>query len=111
MTHPLCRCGCGRQVNHRHGKYASIACIPRELRVANCRKGRATYAYRRRAVAFKGDLDLLTRAGRRVSREDLLAILQRVYRRAYNSGFQCGLRAGRLRDNQAIEFARAREAA
>jgi len=104
------RPGCMSRVKRRTNRYCSPACIPRELRVENCRLGRRTYAYRRRAVAFRLELDRLT-VRRRLTREDLLEAFQAVYRRAYNSGWQCGERAGRLRDGSSLTAARAREAA
>lgn len=108
MRGRLCQCGCGRVVKSRRAaaKWASQACVPRSVRAANCRKGRRTYAYRRRALAFKADLDRVV--GRSLTREDLLAVLQAVYKRAYNTGFQAGKSAAR-RGDVAIALAAAKE--
>lgn len=79
---------CGiRRVKGAHNRFCSQACVPRSLRQANCRKGRKTFAYRRRALAFRGDLE---RIGRSTTREDLLDVFNAIYKRAYNSGFQTG---------------------
>jgi len=78
--------------------------VPKAIRQANCRKGRKTWAYKRRSAAFRADLE---RLGQRVSREDLLDVFQAIYKRAYNSGFQCG-RALSAAD-EGIAFAAARE--
>jgi hypothetical protein len=85
----LCLCACGVRVKGRKNRYASIHCIPHATRVAAGRKGRKNYAYRRRAEVFRADLERLPR---QLTREDLLELLMRVYRRSYNSGFQAGQR-------------------
>lgn len=106
LPHPLClTCGLHR-VKGAHNKYCCAACVPRALRVANCRQGRRTYAYRRRSLAFKADLERI--AGRPLTRGDLLAVFQTVYKRAYNSGFQAGKGAAR-RGDEALSLAAARD--
>lgn len=84
----LCLCGCGQRVKHHYNKYASVACVPRSIRADACKKGRRTFAYRRRAVLFQASVDRLTsREGRRVSKEDLLTVLMDVYRVGYTNGY------------------------
>jgi hypothetical protein len=92
------------RVRGAKNKYASFGCIPKAVRIAAGRKGRKNYAYRRRAEAFRADLERMPQS---FTREDLLELLQRVYVRAYNSGFQQGKRA----DAEALDRARARGAA
>lgn len=88
----LCACGCGNRVKFRRCRYASHACVPKSLRAENCRRGRATYAYRCRMRIFNAEVAALN--GRSVTREDLLAVFMRIYTRAYNSGFRTGQRGG-----------------
>lgn len=107
-SYPLCACGCGARVKRSKCRYASVECIPREIRQAAGSKGRRTYAYRRRAMAYRQDLE---RLGRHPTREDLLTVFHRIYRRGYNSGFQVGRIAGATQDTGSIARARAREAA
>jgi hypothetical protein len=91
---PKCRRdGCPNRVKLRRCTWCSQACVPREVRAENCRKSRATYAYRIRRQQFAEELARLT--DRRVTREDLLATFQAVYQRAYNSGFQAASRQRR----------------
>lgn len=97
---PLCACGCRQRVKSRDCRFASPQCVPRSLRADNCRRGRRTFAYRRRALAFRDDLARLTAGGRRITREDLLVAFHRVYRRGYNSGFRVAQRGGSLSDAQ-----------
>lgn len=105
---PLCRACKVNRVKDHGGKYCSVACVPRSVRSAAGSKGRKTFAYRRRAMAYRADVD---RLGRTPTREDILAVLQTVYVRAYNSGFQLGLRAAETRDTSALARAIDREAA
>ncbi len=97
---------CGARVKHRHALYCSSACVPRSVRADNCRRGRATFAYRRRAVAFRADL---ARLAGRVSRGELLAVLWNVYKRGYNSGWQTA--TNNQGQESALRDARARGAA
>ena len=73
--------------------------------MAGGRKGRLAWAYRRRALAFRADLERLTADGEKVSREDLLDVFMAVYKRAYNSGFQTGLTRCSSRDQEAAFLA------
>ncbi len=108
MTLALCRtCGVNRVKDPKH-TFCSPGCVPRSVRQDNCRRGRKTFAYRRRALSFREDLD---RLGRTPTREDMLAIFQRVYRRAYNSGFQAGRTARLMGDVGALTRAMERGAA
>lgn len=105
---PFCLCGCGRRVKRVRCRYYTLSCVPTSVRVEGARKGRLAYTFRRRAEAFRADLD---RMGRRGTREDFLVILQGVYRRAYNSGYNVGYRAGATKDSTALAHAKRREAA
>ncbi len=86
----LCACGCGRAVsNPRRNTWATPQCVPSWKRAENCRKGRKTYAYRRRAQLYR---DLIVRhvdqeAARnrgRITREMLLALCQAVADRVWD---------------------------
>lgn len=105
---PICLTCKVNRVRAHHNKYCSPACVPRSVRVENCRRGRKTFAYRRRAMAFRADLE---RLGRTPTREDLVALLHTVYRRGYNAGFQVGCRAAKEGDTQSLRLARERGAA
>lgn len=90
--YPLCACGCGVQVHRRSNRYASVACVPISARQAGGRKAQAVGTLRRRTVMFKADLDQLPQ---RLTREDLLVLLMRVYRRGVHTGVQQGQREAR----------------
>lgn len=84
----LCLCGCNRPVKHARNLWATPQCVPTWKRAENCRKGRQTYAYRRRARLYR-DLVLqhvdepAARSGGRITREMLLALCQAVARRIW----------------------------
>ena len=94
---PLCLCGCGRRVlkaNRAPGqpiRYASRECVPAEV----WRRGRRTWAFRKRAELFNG---LLSRMDRKLSKEDLFTAFQHAYTKGYNAGYKAGL----LKRQQAI---------
>jgi hypothetical protein len=94
---PPCLCGCGKRVlraSRATGqpiRYASRACVPPEV----WRKGRQTFAFRKRAELFN---DLLSRMGRKLSKEDLFTAFQHAYTKGYNAGYKAGL----LKRQQAI---------
>jgi hypothetical protein len=108
MLLPFCLCGCGRRVKRIRCRFYTLSCVPTSIRVEGARKGSKTYAYRRRAKAFRADMDRLGTSG---TREDFAVILQQVYRRAYNSGYNVGYRAGIRKDSTALLHAKRREAA
>ena len=69
-------------------KYFSQACVPRTVRSEAAKKGRRSFAYRRRAILFRAAVQRMrTRDSRKVSHEDLLAVLMDVYRVAYGNGY------------------------
>lgn len=105
---PLCLTCQTERVSSFQNKYCSVACIPVSVRVAAGSKSRKAYAYRRRAMAYRDDLE---RLGRKPTREDVLAILHTVYQRAYNSGYQAAKHAAVVRDHGALGRARERDAA
>lgn len=90
---PLCACGCGQPVKTRRNRWATPGCVPRSERATWCRKGRKTHAYRRRARIFQQELAQL---GPRFTREDLLVVFQRIYKRGLGAA-----RAERYRDRLA----------
>jgi hypothetical protein len=63
--------------------------MPRALRVKRASESKLRNAYKRRAQRFRADLDRLPR---KVTREDLAAVLADVYRRGYMSGRSQGVR-------------------
>lgn len=81
------RVGCENRVKARRCRWCSQACVPREVRQENCRKSRATYAYRVRRQKFTEEMQRLRALGQTFTQEDLVATFQRIYRRAYNAGF------------------------
>ncbi len=89
--YPLCAtCGLER-VKGPTNRFCSPGCVPREVYAANCRRGRATYAYRRRAILLKEYLDRVS--GRAITREDLCELLWAFGQTRYNAGLHVGLRA------------------
>ena len=84
---PFCKNCHVTRVKQWANDYCSSACVPRSLRQAGGRKGRLDFAYRKRAATFRSDLERLPR---HCSREDLLDILMRVYKRGYHSGYNVG---------------------
>jgi len=84
---PFCACGCGERVKGWRNRYASPECVPSSLRADNCRRGRKTFAYRRRAILFRAELERLTGEGRKVNTEDLLTSFHSVYKRGYVNGY------------------------
>ena len=87
--YPKCKT-CGHTVKGRDNRFCSPACVPKSIRQDNYRRGRKTFAYRRRALCFRSDLE---RLGRSFSREELLTVFWTVYKRGYVTGFKTG-RAG-----------------
>lgn len=105
---PLCQ-GCGVvRVKSFQNKYCSVACVPLSVRSEGGRRGRRVYAYRRRALAYRGDLE---RLGRTPTREDIIAMLHKVYKRGYNTGYQVALRSALTNDRYALQRAKERDAA
>lgn len=90
MTRALCAAGCGRRVKGRKNHWCSPQCVPRSKRAENCRQGRKTFAYRRRAIFFRSVLERLTEGRRRVSTEAILDAFQAAYNRGYQNGYHAG---------------------
>lgn len=90
----LCACGCQRPLKRewrtkgQPARYATPACIPHTVRVMGARKGRRTYAYRKRDERFRAALAQIE--GRRITREQLYDVLADVYRVGYVSGYRAG---------------------
>lgn len=93
--YPLCET-CGTRCRYRNGRFCSHACIPKSARQQWCKKGRKTYAYRRRAIMLKRYLDRLS--GKRVTREELCEVLWEFGKVRYNVGFQVAKHGGSLQD-------------
>jgi len=87
---PLCQTCRVNRVHVRRNRFCSQACVPRAERVAWCRKGNATQAYRRRALQLRRHLDRLN--GRIVTREDLLAVLSSIRKEGYLAGYRAGVK-------------------
>lgn len=83
---PPCACGCGRSVLRRHRRYLR-ECVPRELRASGGSKGRRNFAYRRRALRYRTELQALMLRGTTLSTESLLELCERIWRRAYMTGY------------------------
>jgi hypothetical protein len=81
---PFCRCGCGRRVKRLPNVHYERACRPKESFSAASRKGNRAYSYKSRRLKFQAELEQLPQ---RLTREDLVAAFYRIYRRAYNSGW------------------------
>lgn len=79
-----------RRVKSRDRQFCSAACVPTSLRQANCRQGRKTYSYRRRALAVKRFLDLLPQ---RVTREALIDVMWAYGKQCYGNGYRVGIHA------------------
>jgi hypothetical protein len=90
MSEPFreCACGCGQRVKSKKCRWFSPQCVPLTVRQENGAKSRRAFAYRKRAATFRKDLERLPQ---RLTHGDLLELLQRVYMRSYNSGYQQGL--------------------
>lgn len=89
-TYPWCATCRVVRVKGRDNQFCSQACVPREVRAANCRKGRKTYAYRRRAIFLKRHLDAL--AGKNITREELCSVLWACRVEGYHAGYHVGRR-------------------
>jgi hypothetical protein len=78
-------------------RYCCPEHVPKSVRQENCRRGRATFAYRQRAQRFARELAMLQ--GRTLTREALLTVFDRINRRGYNTGYLAGrlAREDRLR--------------
>lgn len=90
MRPRVCACGCGQPVTNPRARFLvrhNIRVAKPDRRLAG-HKGRATFAYRCRARLFAREVESLR--GRSLTREELLAVFQRIYYRAYNAGYQCG---------------------
>lgn len=88
-TGALCACGCLRRCLPAC-RYASRACMPSSERSRLSRESRVVSARLQRLRRFKQDLDRLPR---RMTREDIAAVLYDVYRRGYHAGRSIGVRA------------------
>lgn len=93
--YPLCAT-CGTRVKGRDNRYCCQGCIPKSIRQAACRKGRKTYAYRRRAILLKRYLDRLS--GRSITREELIDVLWEYGKTQYHNGYHVGRADGSLQD-------------
>lgn len=103
---PFCKtCGINRVKTHGND-YCSPQCVPKAVRSAAGRKGRKNFAFRRRTQCFSADLD---RLGQRPTREDMLAVMNTVYKRAYNTGFQAALSVRERKEHPGIALAQAEE--
>ena len=91
---PFCQTCKVKRVRNHTNKFCSQACVPRSIRQDNCQRGRKTFAYRRRAQLFRADL---ARIDKRIPREELMAVVWTIYKRAYNSGFQVGKAGGQFK--------------
>jgi hypothetical protein len=83
--------GCGQayEADRHKSQYCRIACMPRALKVAAARKGRAKRTQTTRLKMFLQDL---RRLEGRVSRDDLMIVFAEIYHR----GYQAGHRAHRI---------------
>lgn len=100
----LCACGCGQRVKQHRCRWATPQCVPAAIRAAGARKSRRAWAYKRRAAGFRADLAQLEQ---NITREDLLEVMNRVYRRAYLAGY----RQGQTREVDGLQRAQERGAA
>lgn len=90
---PCCLCGCGERVKEYRHKYASQACVPRSIRADNCRRGRRTWAYRRRALTFREEYARCFDGVRVATKETILSFGQALYDKGYAAGQHKRLRA------------------
>ncbi len=88
----FCGCGCGKRC-FVGCTYASHACVPRGVRATIASTSRQKGAIRKRLERYRATLDRL--AGRRITREDLAALLDDEFRRGYQS---CLVRERRQRE-------------
>lgn len=79
-----CKCGCGRIVKRPDHQYFEPTCVDRRARADFARKGAIESAKRLRRMKFGKDILQLDR---RVTREDLWVVFQRVYERGYMAGY------------------------
>lgn len=85
-----CGASCKRRYRTKRQltKFCSHACVPHAQRVAMGRKGRAAYAYQKRAARYRAELARIE--GGRLTAEDLFAMLARAERTGYLAGFKAG---------------------
>jgi hypothetical protein len=95
MTDRLCLCGCGRRVKTYRNRWATPQCVPREIRAEACRKGRRTWAYRRRALTFRAAYERHFNGQRVVTREAILTFGAELYEKGYAAGQHRRLYASR----------------
>ena len=109
--YPLCATCHTNRVKGRNNRFCSPQCVPRAIRADNCRRGRKTYAYRRRAVMLKRFLDRVS--GRTITREVLCDLLWEFGKVRYQAGFQVGRSVAKRGDDwrQALADAQERGAA
>jgi hypothetical protein len=71
-----------------HNRFCCPEHVPKSVRQENCRRGRATFAFRQRAKRFARELAMLQ--GRTLTKEALLTVFDRINRRGYNTGYLAG---------------------
>lgn len=84
---PLCKCGCGARVKRRHRQYASLECVPSNVRAIGGQIARARFAFKKRSARFRTEIARVFGTERRVTREQLLELCDAVYRRGFQSGY------------------------
>ncbi len=88
---------CGAPVKREGSIWCSTGCVPVKLRAEWAKKARRVYAYRRRATFFRLDLEAF--AGRRITYEQLLELVDRVWDRGYQAGYHTCDDKWRRREN------------
>ena len=84
---PLCGCGCGQRVRQWRHRYLTPAHVPHAVRSQAGAKGRRAYAFAARAKRFEATYALLTREGRRLTKETILTVFAEIERTAYRNGY------------------------
>ncbi len=84
---PLCQCGCGERVKGWHQTYATPQCVPFAIRSAAAKKARRLFAYRRRAIFFREQIERLFSGGPQITREDIATVFDAVYDRGWTNGY------------------------
>jgi hypothetical protein len=80
---------CGGPVKDRRRKYCRQTCVPFTVRSEGGRLGRKNFARKHRALKFREEIARLTSGKTKVSTDDLLAVFDAIYDRAYLCGWHC----------------------
>jgi len=89
-TRPLCACGCGTRVKRPHNRWVA-GHVPKAVRVAAAKKGRAAYAFKKRSAKYRQIIDRVLGGRRAITRDDLFEICEQVGRGRFQAGWSSAI--------------------